>query len=39
VAEKAMVYGRYNELVHGVYKPANIIGGAPSCSLPSGELT
>ena len=27
VAEKTMVYGRYNELVHGVYKPANIIGG------------
>ena len=22
-----MVYGRYNELVHGVYKPTNITGG------------
>ena len=30
-----MVYGRYNmiffALVHGVYKPTNITGGAPSC--------
>ena len=24
---KPMVYGRYNELVHGVYKPTNITGG------------
>ena len=33
VAEKTMVYGRYNELVHGdyfmVYKPTNIT----SCTL------
>jgi hypothetical protein len=31
VAEKTMVYGRYNELVHGVYfmvyKPTNITRG------------
>ena len=31
-----MVYGRYNELVNGVYKPTNITGGhhpAPSCTI------
>ena len=35
-----MVYGRYiadirwyNKLVHGVYKPTNITGGAPSCRI------
>jgi hypothetical protein len=33
VAELTMVYGRYNELVHGVYKPTNITGEHhPVCS-------
>jgi hypothetical protein len=27
ISDLTMVYGRYNELVHGVYKPTNITGG------------
>jgi len=30
-----MVYGRYNELVNGVYKPTNITGG----HHPAGTIT
>ena len=26
-SDLTMVYGRYNELVHGVYKPTNMTGG------------
>ena len=33
-----MVYGRYNELVNGVYKPT-YNWGAPSCTLQRGGLT
>ena len=29
-----MVYGKYIYSIHGVYKPTNITGGAPRCSMP-----